>query len=136
MEFSNRQVFDERRTRPGRDDEHAIGFALVGRQLGQEFVVGDARGCREPGLGADLRPDLLGNLRCRSDSRPVFGDVEIRLVERKGLDQPCILAKNRANLMRHSLVDLERGRTNINSGHFLLAVTDGMAERTPNWRAS
>ena len=43
VELPDRQALDEGRAHLRRDDEQAVGLALVGRHLGQELVVGDAR---------------------------------------------------------------------------------------------
>ena len=45
-----------------RDDELAVGLALVGGQLGEELVVGDAGRGGQPGLRADAGADFLGGL--------------------------------------------------------------------------
>ena len=87
VKLADRQSFDEGRAHPGRDDEQSIGLALVGSHLGQKLVIRDAGGRREPGLGADSRPNLFGDLGRRRDLLQVFGDVEIGLIERQRLDQ-------------------------------------------------
>ena len=50
VEPPDRQVLDKGRAHPRRDDEQAVGLALVGGHLGEELVVGDARGRGQPGL--------------------------------------------------------------------------------------
>ena len=68
VEPPDRQVLDEGRAHPRRDDEQPVGLALVGRHLGEELVVGDARGSGQTGFGANPRPDLLGDLGGRGSS--------------------------------------------------------------------
>ena len=73
VEPLHRQRFDEARSHRGRDDELTVGLAMVGGELGEELVVGHAGRGRQPGLGADRRPDPLGDLawprRCLADCR-------------------------------------------------------------------
>jgi hypothetical protein len=47
-----------------------------------------------------------------------------------------VLGEDLPDLLADRLVDLEGGFTNTKSGHCRLAVTDGIAERTPNLRAT
>ena len=70
-----------------RDDELAVGLALVRGELGEELVVGDAGRGGEAGLREDAGADLLGRRRRGGDAAPVLGHVEIGFVERQRLDQ-------------------------------------------------
>jgi hypothetical protein len=45
VKFSDRQVFNERRSHLRRDDKEAVGLSVIGRELCQELVVGDSRRC-------------------------------------------------------------------------------------------
>ena len=107
VEPPDRQVLDERRAHPRRDDEQAVGLALVGRHLGEELVVGDARGGGQPGSRADPRPDLFGDLGRRGHGLQVLGDIEIGLVERERFDERSVLGEDRADLMRDRPIDVE-----------------------------
>src|ERR1035441_8684049 len=49
VEFSDRQRFDERRPHIRRDDVLAVRLAVVGGELRQKLVVGDAGGSVEAG---------------------------------------------------------------------------------------
>ena len=67
----------------------------------------------------------------------VLGHVEVRLVERERLDQRRDLAKDREHLLRHRSVLGEVGAARSpGSGQRRTARLIGMAERTPNRRAS
>ena len=103
----HRQRFDKARSHRGRDDEETVGLAMVGGELGEELVVGDAGRRRQLGLGADLRPDPFGNLGRGRDALQIFGHVEIGFVERQRLDDRRVLREDRADLQRHLLVDVE-----------------------------
>ena len=68
VELGDRQILDEGRSLLGRDHGLAVGLAMVGRQLGQKLVVGDAGGGGEAGAledaGADLAGDVGGQRAC------------------------------------------------------------------------
>ena len=64
---------------------------MVGGELGEELVVGDAGRRRQPSLGADLRPDQLGDLGRGGDPLQVLGHIEIGLVERERFDDGRVL---------------------------------------------
>ena len=83
VEFFDRQILDKGGPHLWGDDEETIGLAMIRGEFGEEFVVGNARGGWQAGLSADLRPDLLCNLRRRRNPFQIFGDVEIGLVERE-----------------------------------------------------
>ena len=68
VEFSDRQGLDEGGPHLRGDHEHAVRFALVGGELRQEFVVGDARWGGEARVSSYLGPDLLRDLRCEGDA--------------------------------------------------------------------
>jgi hypothetical protein len=86
VKLPDRQGLDERRAHFGGDDEQPVRLAVVGSELGKEFVVGDSGRRREPCFGADLSPDFFRQLRRQGDALEVFRDVEIGLVERQRLD--------------------------------------------------
>ena len=58
MKFLYRKALDKVFSALGRNDELAVGFAHIGRELGEELVIGDAGGCREAGLGKTAGTDL------------------------------------------------------------------------------
>jgi hypothetical protein len=64
---------------------------MVGSELGEELVVGDAGRRRQPGLGAYLRPDQSRDLRRGRDPLEVLGHIEIGLVERERFDDGRVL---------------------------------------------
>jgi hypothetical protein len=91
----------------GRDDVLPVRFAVIGGELRQKFVVGDAGGGVEAGhlldLGADRERDVAG----QRNVLEVFGDVEVGLVERERLDDRRVLGEDLADLLRDRLVDRE-----------------------------
>ncbi len=103
MEFADRQGLDEGRPHLRRDDEQSVGLAVIGGELGQELVVGDAGRSGEAGFGADRRADFLGDPRRRGDSARIFGHVEIGLVQRQRLDERGVPREDGADLARASL---------------------------------
>ena len=79
---------------------------------------------------------LFRDLCRRDDALEVFGDVEIRLVERQWLDDRRVFGKDIPDLQRDRLVGVESGLNEDQIGAFSLGVIDGIAECTPNLRAS
>ena len=136
VEALDRQRGDERLALARRDDAQAVGLVLVRGELGEELVVGDAGRGGEAGLGPDPGADLLGDPGGDADPLQILGDVEIGLVEAQRLDQRRIIGEDRADLVRDRAIGVEARRTKMSSGQRRLAVTDGIAERTPNLRAS
>jgi hypothetical protein len=80
---------------------------VIRGQLGEELVVGDAGRSGELGLRADLCADLFRDPRRGGDAPKVFGDIEIRLVERQWLDDRRVFGEDFANLQRDRLVGVE-----------------------------
>ena len=107
VEFADRQRFDERWPHFRRDDELAVRLAVVGGELRQELVVGDAGGGVEAGHFLDLRADRERDVARQRDALQVFGDVKIGFVERQRLDDRRVLGEDLADLLRDRLVDLE-----------------------------
>src|ERR1700758_5078806 len=75
------------------DNEEPVRLAVIGGKLGEEFVVGDAGRSRKLGFGADLCPDFFRNLGRRDDAFEVYGNVEIRFVERQWLEYSGVFGK-------------------------------------------
>ena len=107
MEFADGQRLDERRSHLGRDDVLAVGLAVVGSELRQELVVTYAGGCVEAGHLLDLGPDRERDVPGQRNVLEVFGDVEVRLVERQRLNNRRVLSEDFTDLLRDRLVDLE-----------------------------
>src|SRR5258708_35303779 len=61
MELADRQAVDEGRAFFRRNDELAVGLAMVRGELGQELGVGDASRGGEPGLWQAARAELPGD---------------------------------------------------------------------------
>ena len=82
MKLPDRQGLYKYRPHFRSDNEEPVRLAVIGGELGEEFVVGDAGRSREFGFRANPCPDFLCDLCRRDDALEVFGDIEIRLVER------------------------------------------------------
>jgi hypothetical protein len=67
---------------------------VIGGKFGEEFIVGDACRSREFGFGTNPCPDFFRDLCRRDDALEVFGDVEIRLVERQRLDDRRVFGED------------------------------------------
>ena len=100
-------ALDERRPHLGRDDVLAVRLAVVGGELRQKLVVGDAGGCVEAGHLLDLGADRERDVARQRNPLQVLGHVEIGLVERQRLDDRRVLGEDLADLLRDRLVDLE-----------------------------
>ena len=107
MELRDRQRLDERGPHTGCDDEQPVRLVLIGGKLGEEFVVGNAGGGRQPGLGADVGADHLGDIGRERDVAVVLGDVEIGLVEAQRFDQRGVAGEDIADLARDRAVGVE-----------------------------
>ena len=72
-----------------------------------------------------------------ADAVQVLGDVEIGLVEAQRLDVRGESAKDRADLLRDLVVDVEAVAARRSGRGTAAALSSpGIAERTPNLRAS
>jgi hypothetical protein len=61
MEFGNRQSLNKGRPHFRSDDKEAIGLAVIGGKLRQDFVVAYPGRGRQIRFASDLRPDVLGD---------------------------------------------------------------------------
>src|SRR5829696_9715970 len=93
----------------GRDDEQAIGLALVGGELRQELVVRHAGGGGQAGLDAYPGADLLGDLPGVWHALQIVRYVQIGLVQRERLHEAGVLREDAPDLERDFLVDVEAG---------------------------
>ena len=107
MEFADGECLDERRPHLRRDDVLAVRLAVVGGELRQKLVVGDACGGVEPCLLLDLRTDRERDIACQRNPLQVFRDVKICLVQGERFDNWRVLGEDLADLLGNSLVDLE-----------------------------
>ena len=107
MEFADRQGFDERRPHLRRDDVLAVRLAVVGGELRQKLVVGDAGRSVEAGYLLDLRTDRQRDVPRQRNALQIFGHVEVGLVQRQRLDDRGVLREDLPDLLRDCLVDLE-----------------------------
>ena len=67
---------------------------------------------------------------------PVLGHIEISFIETERLDEVGIVEEDRTDLLADRAVNVEPRLHEDESGQRRFAVTDGIAERTPNGRAS
>ena len=100
----------------GMDGVQPVRLAVVGRYLGEEFVVGDSGGGDEAQFLTDFPLDGLGDVDGEGNAFFVLRDVEERLVEGERLHDVGVLVENLVDLGRHFLVDLEAGRHEDESG--------------------
>ena len=129
VKLPDRQGFDESRPHFGRDDEEPVRLAVIRGKLGEELVVGDAGRRRELGFGADPGADFFRDLCRRGDALEIFGDIEIRLVERQRLDDRRVFGEYLPDLERDRLVGIKPRLDEDQIRAFRL-------ECTPNLRAS
>ena len=98
VKLANRQGFYERRSHLRRDDVLAVRLAVVGRELRQKLVVGDAGGSVEVSLLFDLGADRQSDVARKRNALQVYRDVQIRLVEGKRFDDRCVLGEYLADV--------------------------------------
>ena len=121
----------------GRDHRQAIRLVPARRDLGQKLVRRHARRRRQPGRVADRRFQPLGDPHAQRLAPGVLGHVEIGLVERERLDErrdAC--GRSRTPVFETARYRSKAGRTITRCGHSRTARAIGMADRTPNARAS
>ncbi len=120
-----------------RDHAQPVGLAMIGGELGDELAVGDAGRGGELALLANAAADVLGDRARAAEPAAVLGDVEIGFVEAQRFDQVGVIGEDRADLLADGAIDVEaRLDEDQARGSSRFAVTDGIAERTPNGRAS
>ena len=102
--------FDEIEGFVGVDDTETIGFAIVGSDFGEEFVVRDSSRGNEVEFRANTLFDFAGNVDGEFDARLVVGDVEKRFIERDRLDKVGVGVEDFVDLGRDLLVDLHSTR--------------------------
>ena len=106
MEPPDVQSLDEAFALTGRNHGQPIRLPVVGRELRQELVIGDAGRSREPRDGMDPAADFLRNPGRRAAPGRVR-HVEIGFVERQGLDQRRVVGQDGSDLQRDAFVDVE-----------------------------
>ena len=89
-----------------------------------------------PVVVLDLCLDPLRDRLSERFAPGVLGDVEVRLVERQRLDQRRHATKDREHGCEPLLYRAKSGRTITSDGHSRTARDIGIADRTPNARAS
>ena len=102
--------FDEIEGFVGMNDAETIGFAIVGGDFGEEFVVRYSGRGNEVEFGADALFDFSGNVDGEFDARLVVGDVEKSLVERDRFDKVGVGVEDFVDLGRDLFVDLHSTR--------------------------
>lgn len=102
--------FDEIEGFVGVDDTETIGFAIVGSDFGEEFVVRDSSRGNEVEFRANTLFDFAGNVDSEFDAELVVGDVEKRFIERDRLNKIGVGVEDFVDLGRDLLVDLHAAR--------------------------
>jgi hypothetical protein len=116
VEFADGQGFDEWPPHFRRDDVLAVRLAMVGGELRQKPVVGNAGRGVEAGLLFDLGSNRERDVASQRNVLQIFCNVEIGFVQRQRFDDRRMLGEDVADLLRNRLVDFKRGFTKINSG--------------------
>jgi len=80
---------------------------VVGRELRQKLVIGDAGRGVEAGHLLDLGADRECDVARQRNVLQVFRDVKIGFVERERFYDRCVLGEDLADLLRDGLVNLE-----------------------------
>jgi hypothetical protein len=93
MEFADQQGFYECRAHLGCDDVLDVRLTVVGGELRQKLVVGDAGGGVEAGLLLDLGADRERDVARQGEPLQVFGDIKIGLVQRQRFDDRCVFGE-------------------------------------------
>ena len=133
----DRKLLQERLDAFRRDHGEAVGFPPRGGNLREELVWRDARRRRQSGLFVNQGLDSPGHVHAERLVPRVVGDVEVRLIEREGLDKRRRGQENRADTcFETALYFAKDGRTISSAGQSRTARDIGIAERTPNARAS
>jgi hypothetical protein len=105
----DRQASDKGSPLARPDHTQAIGLVFITGQFGEELVVGNPGAGGQRGHGMDALPNELSNPRRRTDAADIGSHIKIGLIEGKRLDMRGIIQKNRADLLRYALVDVEPG---------------------------
>src|SRR5260370_24212316 len=87
VKLADWQRFDEGGAHRRRYDKLPIGFAMIGRELGEKLVVGNASGCGKSRLLEDARSNFRRRRGCRRNATKILRHVEIGFVEREWFDQ-------------------------------------------------
>ena len=119
-----------------RDHGQPVGLLPARGDLRQELVGRDAGRGRQAGGGADLRLEPPRDVHAERLAPGVLGDVEIGLVERQRLDERRDRAEEAEHRSDTALYLAKSGRTMTRSGQSRTARDIGIADRTPNSRAS
>ena len=102
----DRKAVDKLLCRVGMNRAEAVGLAVVGGNLGQEFIIGNAGGGDEVEAFANLLLDFAGDIDGQFNARLVLGNVEEGLVERDRLDDVGVFVEDFVNLFGNRLIDL------------------------------
>lgn len=88
------------------DDAETVGFAIVGGNFGEEFVVRYSSRGDKVEFGADALFDFAGYINGEVDAWLVVGYVEKSLVERYRLDKVGVGVEDFVDLGRYLFIDL------------------------------
>jgi hypothetical protein len=81
VKFADGQAFNKRRPRFRRDDKLAVWLPVIGCELRQKFVVGDAGGGVEAGHLLDLGSDSERYVARQRDRLQVFRNVQVGFIQ-------------------------------------------------------
>src|SRR5882757_2485860 len=109
VKLVDRQAFDECAPHLRCDDVLAIRLAVVGSELRQKFVIGDAGGGVEVGFLFDLGTDCDRYVARKRNALQVFRDVKVCFVQRQWFNDGRVLREDLADLLGNGLVDFEAG---------------------------
>lgn len=98
VKLSDRQLPDESRSHLRWDDVLPVRFAMIGGELRQELVIGNARRGVQACFSFDLLSDPQRDVSGQQNALQIFGDIEVGLIERKRLDNRRVLGEDLANL--------------------------------------
>src|SRR5690625_4984662 len=93
-----------------RDMNQTVGLVVVGGNLGQQLVVGQAHGCRQAGLRGDLALELQPGLKNPDGigtGQP--GDIDKSLIQAQSFNAVADLGEKCEYLLRHLAVALKAG---------------------------
>lgn len=114
------ESFDKIKGFVGVDDAETIGFAIVGGDFCEEFVVRYTSRGNEVEFGANALFDFAGYINGEVYAWFVVSYVEKSLVERYGLDKVGVGVENFVDLGRYLFIDLHATRHEDEVGAELL----------------
>src|SRR5690606_23526849 len=122
MEFSDVKAFQELEDLLRVHGLLTVGFVDVTGHLGDEFVDGDSGGGRQAGAFQDFLSDLPGDQGGRRVPFFIVADIQIGLVQGKGLHQIGVLVKDFLNGLGNFPITVEPGGNKDQLGEVSKAI--------------